>query len=210
MGEFESAEELSRCCAMLLGELLGEIGPHGADRGVHGVVAGAGVHAPPLNLPLQHPMQSVEIGPRVIAEVFHQILLRLALVMFMPAGVQDQNVALADIGAGTLDDLRRDHRPVVHVLRNVNDHAAIDQVIERQMRHVAMPVVGRVHGAIEMRADVQRGVDALRHDHLRLQVLRVVHLVAGIADPTGRVNVHDVGEIDDFHCTILTTLGIAR
>lgn len=33
------------------------------------------------------------------------------------------------------------------------------------------------HGAFEMCADVQRGVDALRHDHLRLQVPRVVHLV---------------------------------
>jgi len=71
--------------------------------------------------------------------------------------------------------------------------------LERERGHIALAVVGRVHGAVEMRADVQRGVDALRHDHLRLQVLRVVHLVAGIADPAGRVHVHDVGEIDDFH-----------
>ena len=33
----------------------------------------------------------------------------------------------------------------------------------------------------------------------RLQVLRVVHLVAGIADPAGRVDAHGVREIDDFH-----------
>ena len=51
---------------------------------------------------LQHPMQRVEIGTRVIAEVFHQILLRLAFVMAVPAGVQNENIAFADIGAGRL------------------------------------------------------------------------------------------------------------
>ena len=199
-----------RRLAVLPGELVGEIGPHAADRRVHGMVAGAGVHAPPLDLPLQHPVQRVEIGSGVVAEVFHQILLRLAFVVAVPAGVQDEDVALADIGAGAFDDLRRDHRPVVHVLRDIDDHAAVDQIIERQMRHIAVAVVGRVHGAVEMRADMQRGIDALRHDHLRLQVLRVVHLVAGVTDPAGRMHVHDVGEIDDFHCTILTTLGVAH
>ena len=139
------------------------------------------------------------LGPGVVAEVLHQILLRLALVMVVPAGVQNENVALADIGAGGFDHLRRDHRPVVHVLGDIDDDAAIDQVVERQMRHVAVAVVGGVHGAVEMGADMQRGVDALRHDHLGLQILRVIHLVAGVADPAGRMHVHDVGEIDDFH-----------
>ena len=119
--------------------------------------------------------------------------------MPVPAGVQNQDVAFADVGARALDDLRRDHRPVVHVLGDVDDDAAVDQIVERQMRHVALRIVGRVHGAVEMGADMQRGVDALRDDADRLQVLRVIHLVAGIADPAGRVHVHDVGQIDDFH-----------
>ena len=97
-----------------------------------------------------------------------------------------------------LDDLRRDHRPVMHVLGDVDHDAAVDQIVERQMGHVALAIVGGVHGAVEMGADVQRGVDALRHDHLGLQVLRIIHLVAGISDPAGRMDVHDVGEIDDF------------
>ena len=45
---------------------------------------------------LQHPVQRVEIGPGVIAEVLHQILLRLALVMLVPARVQNQDVAFAN------------------------------------------------------------------------------------------------------------------
>ena len=56
-----------------------------------------------------------------------------------------------------------------------------------------------MHGTVEMCADVQRRVDALCHDHLRLEILRVVHLVAGITDPARRVHIHDMGEIDDLH-----------
>ena len=69
-----------------------------------------------------------------------------------------------------------------------------------------LAVVGRVHRAVEMRADVQRGVDALRHDPHGLQVLRVVHLVARVADPAGRVHVHHVSHVDDFHRSILVVM----
>ncbi len=71
------------------------------------------------------------------------------------------------------------------------------------MRHIALAVIGRVHGAIEMSTYVQGGVDPLRDNHLALQILRVIHLVAGIADPAGRMHVHDMGEIDDFHSAVL-------
>ena len=135
----------------------------------------------------------------MVAEVFDEVLLRPALVVFVPAGVQDEDVALADVGAGALDDLGRDHRPVLHVLGDVDDHAAVAEIVERQMRHVAVAVVGGVHGAVEMRADMHRGVDALRDDADGLQILRVVHLVAGVADPAGRVHVHDVRHVDDLH-----------
>jgi hypothetical protein len=33
---------------------------------------------------------------------------------------------------------------------------------------------------------------------LGLEILRIVHLVAGITDPTGGMYVHQVAEIDDF------------
>ncbi len=56
-------------------------------------------------------------------------------------------------------------------------------------------------------ADMERGIDALGDDHLGLQVLRVVHLVAGISDPAGRVHVHDVAHVDDLHCSFLPGSG---
>ncbi len=148
-------------------------------------------------------MQRVEIGAGVVAEVLHQVLLRLAFVVPVPAGVEDQDVAIADVGAGALDHFGRDHRPVLHVLGDIDHHAAVDQVIERQRGHVALAVVGGVHGAVEMGADVKRGVDALRHDHLGLQVLRVVHLVAGVTHPARRMHVHHMTHIDDLHRSAL-------
>ena len=74
-----------------------------------------------------------------------------------------------------------------------------DQIIERQRGHVAGSAVGRMHGAVEMGARVHRGLDALGDDADGLQVLRVIHLVAGITDPAGGVDAHGVGQIDDLH-----------
>src|SRR5438105_12990952 len=51
-----------------------------------------------------------------------------------------------------------------------------------------------------MGAHVERGLDTLGRDHLGLQVLRVIHPVAGIADPARRMHVHHMTHIDDFHC----------
>ena len=80
------------------------------------------------------------------------------------------------------------------------DHDAVaDQIIERQRSHVAGTAVGRMHGAVEMGAAVHRGLDPLGDDADRLQVLRVIHLVAGITDPAGGVDAHGVGQIDDLH-----------
>jgi hypothetical protein len=67
------------------------------------------------------------------------------------------------------------------------------------MRHVAFIVVGCVHCSVEMCADVQCRIDTLCDDTHRLQILCVIHLVAGIADPARGMHIHNVREIDDFH-----------
>ena len=73
----------------------------------------------------------------------------------------------------------------------------------------AGPPIGRMHGAVEMGARVHRGFDALGDDADRLQVLRVIHLVAGITDPAGGVDAHGVGEIDDLHGNWLFRLALS-
>src|SRR5947199_10067600 len=125
MAVFERAEELSRRLAVQLGELRGKIGAHGADRGIHGVVARSRVHTPPSDLLLQHPMQRVEVGAWMKAEILHQVLPRSALVMAMPARMQQQNVAIADVCARALDDLRRDHGPLRHLGGNIDYHPPV-------------------------------------------------------------------------------------
>jgi hypothetical protein len=135
----------------------------------------------------------------VVAEIAHQILLALAFIIFVPAGVQDEDIAIADLGAGFFDHCRRDRRPVRNLRRQIDHDAVADQIIERQRGHVAGAPVGRMHGAVEMGAGVHRGLDALGDDADGLQVLCVIHLVAGIADPAGGVDAHGVGQIDDLH-----------
>ena len=163
------------------------------------MIAGAAIDAEPFDLLLQHPLQQFDFAARMHAEIAHQVLLRLALPVSLPAGVDDEDIALLDLDGSALDHFRSDHRPVVHVLRDVDHSAGTHQEIERIGGHVAH-AVGAVHGAVDMGADVQRGVDPLRDDHLGLQVLSVIHLIAGITDPAGRVHIHQMSEIDDFHC----------
>src|SRR5437016_14116894 len=57
-----------------------------------------------------------------------------------------------------------------------------------------------------MRSHMQRSVDSLRDDHLGLQVLRVIHLIARIADPARRIHVHHMTHVDEFHQVILFAL----
>ena len=48
-------------------------------------------------------------------------------------------------------------------------------------------------------ADMKGGIDPLGDDRLGLQILGVIHLVAGIADPARRVQVHHVRQVDHLH-----------
>jgi hypothetical protein len=46
---------------------------------------------------------------------------------------------------------------------------------------------------------MERGFNPLRDNHLGLQILRIVHLVARITDPARGVDIHNVREIDNLH-----------
>ena len=139
---------------------------------------------------------------RMHAEIADQVLLRLALPVAVPAGMDDQDVAVAESPTGAASIISGVITAQSSMCADISTTApGPHQKVERVGRHVAH-AVGAVHGAVDMGADVQRGVDPLRHDHLGLQVLRVIHLVAGITDPAGRVDVHEMGEVDNFHvCT---------
>ena len=89
-----SPKNSSQLFADLLLETLGEVGTHQTDRGVHGMIAGAAVDAEPFDLLLQHPFEQFDLAARMHAEITHQVLLRLAFPIALPAGVNDQDVAV--------------------------------------------------------------------------------------------------------------------
>ena len=147
---------------------------------------------------LEHPFEQLDLPAGMHAEIAHQVLLWLPLPIAVPAGVNDENVAVLHFYGRRLDHFRGDNRPVIHVLRDVNHGAGSDQEIQWIGGHIAH-AVGPMHRTVDMRSDMQRRIDALGDDHLCLQVLGVIHLIAGIADPTRRVDVHQMTEVDDFH-----------
>ena len=87
------------------------------------------------------------------AEIADEILLRLALVVAVEAGMDDQDVAAAYFNP-VEDVLGLDHVPVLADVRDVDDDARVDKLLERQGGDVETPV-GTMHGTVEMRPGVQ-------------------------------------------------------
>ena len=98
------------------------------------------------------------------AEIADEVLLRPALVVAVVAGVEDEDVALLDLDVGRGDHVGRDHVPVADLVGDVDDDPLVDQKLEGIGRHVAVATVGGVEGAVDVGADMHRGVDALGDD----------------------------------------------
>src|SRR6202012_4196705 len=129
MGVAEIAEILLAGLSYALLESLGEIGAHQADRGIHRMVAGTAIDAKPLYFSPKHPFQQFDIAAWMHAEIAHQILLRLTFPVAIPAGVNDQDVAVLDLNRSRLDHGRGDDGPVIHVFRHIDDSAGTYQKI---------------------------------------------------------------------------------
>ena len=162
------------------------------------MIGRAAINAEPFDLFPEHPLEQFDLASRVHAEIANEILPRLSLPITMPSSMNDEDVPFLHLNRRRLDHFGSDDGPVVHILRDIDHCAGTDQEIQGIGGHVAH-TVGSVHGAVDVRADVERHVDPLRDDHLGLQVLRVIHLVAGVTDPTWRMHVHQMTEVDDLH-----------
>ncbi|OLB93211.1 MAG: hypothetical protein AUI15_19085 [Actinobacteria bacterium 13_2_20CM_2_66_6] len=130
-------------------------------------------------------------------EVALLILLGPAVVEAVPAGVEDDDVALLYLHAvGHL--LRLDHGPVVHLIGEVDDHAFSAERGQRDRGHV-LAARDDVHLAIEMRPGVKRRLQILRDDAVGGVALEVAELRRRVADPPGCVDREDVRQIDQLH-----------
>ena len=185
------------------GLVLGaDVGPHVLDRRVHRVIGGAGVRARPRQLHLGDPLGELAPGAGVAAHVLRQVLLAAAEVVLGEAGVIDQDVAALDLDL-VGDVVRLDLVEGADDVGDVDDDALVHEPVERDRGDVAA-ARGAVQRRVDVRADVQRGLHALRDDAVRLQGLGVVLLHPRIADPAGRVEADRVAEVDHAEGQALT------
>ena len=168
--------------------------PVALDRGVHRMVGRARVHPQPRELPLDDPFGELAPAARVVAEVADLVLLGCGVVEPVPARVDDQDVAFLHLDLAR-DVLRRDHRPVLDLVADVRDHALAEEAIERDARDV-LASGDRVHLPVDVRGDVQRRLEPLRHDPVGGMALEVGDLRGRVVDPSGRVHAERVCEID--------------
>ena len=77
--------------------------------------------------------------------------------------MDDKDVSVLYFNGRALDHFGRDHGPIVHVFGDIDNGAGADQKIQRIGRHVAH-AVRTVHRAVDMRADMKRGIDPLCDD----------------------------------------------
>src|ERR1700722_9804938 len=101
------SEEVVAAHADLSLKLLGEVRPHASDRGVHRMVAGTAINSEPFDFLLQHPVEKLLLAARVHTEVLHQILLRFALPIAVPAGMDDKDVSVLYFNGRALDHFGR-------------------------------------------------------------------------------------------------------
>src|SRR5215469_7485583 len=200
MGVLVLAEVLRSGHADLALEASRDVRTHMADRRVDGMITRPGVDSPPADLEVQHPAGKLNPASGMHAEITDEVLLRLALVVAVEAGVNDQDVAAPYVDLAE-DVLGLDHVPVLADIRDIDDHALVDELVERQRGHVET-AVGTVHRTVEMSSGVQGCLDPLRDDPVRLQGLCVVDACPWVADPAWRVEVPWMGQIDKPHGTL--------
>ena len=138
------------------------------------MIAGTAVDGRPGKLHLDDPLREVAASARVAEEVALLVLLGPSVVEAVPAGVENDDVAFLHLQ--TVGDLLGgNNRPVVHLVRQVDDDAFAAQSRERHRCDV-LAARDDVHLAVEVRAGVQWGLEELGHDAICGVALDVTEL----------------------------------
>src|ERR1700739_3348509 len=87
-------------------EPLCKIGPHQTNGGIHRMIAGTASDAEPLDFLLEHPFEQFDFSTGMHTKISNQILFGLTFPIPMPAGVNDQNISVANVDRRLLDYLR--------------------------------------------------------------------------------------------------------
>ena len=129
----------------------------------------------------EQPRHHVGMRAGMTVDVLLLVRARSELAVLVPAGVEEQQIAVLHLDA-VFDHLRRVEAEFVHLVGQIDDHARTAQPLDRNLvdRHALRDEVAR---RIEVRAHVVRRLDVLRVDAVLGLALDVLHLERRVVRP---------------------------
>ena len=174
-----------------------------ADRQVHRVIGRDAVHAPDVDLLLEQPRHHVGMRAGMPVDVLLLVRLGAELRVLVPAGVQEQQVALLHLDP-VLDHLRRVDRRARPSRRERSTITPGPQSHSTGISSMVMPVGDEVARRVEVRAHVVRGLDVLRVHAVLGLALDVLHLERRVVRPERHLLVQRLRQVVDLHAALLT------
>ncbi len=183
-------EDIFEAFAILLAEMriafFGEAGHPTADGRVEGMVCATAVNADPSDLTTFRPFREFAVWPRMLNHVADFVGGRLVPSVLVIAGVDDQDIAVVDVGA-VFDHLGGIDVIVAGGVGEVNHDARSDEEIEGQAGNVASWGI-EMNLAVEVRAYVIGMCQELAIGTIGGETFEILELQRLIRWPGGRTN----------------------
>ena len=159
------------------------------------------VDAPDVDLLLEQPRHQVGVRSGMAMDVLLLVGLGAELRVAVPAGVQDEEVAVPDLDS-VLDHLRRVDLELAHRVTQVDDRRRPVEPLERDLvdGHAVGDEVAR---RVEVGAHVVRGHDVLRVDAVLGLALDVLDLERRVVGPERDFLIERLRQVVELrHCTV--------
>src|SRR6266540_4778921 len=114
-------------------EVRSDVRPHLSDGRVHRMIAASGIDPPPRDLKVAHPPRQLNPTARMHADVANEVLLWLALVVPVPARMQDDDVLWLDFHLRQ-DVFGSDDVPVGANVRDIDDDPFVNKLRKGKVR----------------------------------------------------------------------------
>ena len=173
-----------------------------ANRQVHRMVGRDHVDAPDVDLLLQQPVADAEMGAGVPVEILLLVRVGAELGVLVPAGVDEEDVAVAHFHP-FFDHLGREDVELAEHVAQVHDHAVAVQPLQRDLID-GLALGDEVARRVQVRAHVVGGLDVLGIDPLFRLAFDVLDFEGRVERPEGDVLVEGLGEVVKLHCILLS------
>ena len=193
---FVGAEFLFTDAAHLLPVVQATGAQEATNRQVHRVVGGDHIDAPDLDLLVEQPLAEAVMGAGMALDIAFFIAFGRQERIFVPAGVDDQDVAIAHFNAFFNIFWPENIQVVQHIAQVHNDAGAIEPF---QWQLVDGLAIGdKVLGRIQVGAHVVGGLDILGIDAMFRFALEVFHFKGRIEGPKRAVGIERLRKVVEF------------